>query len=88
MLSIKPYQIEEESLAISDLTVENRVDRVSVYGSIELTRDKAGLEQAKTLKEVIDAVVAALEEEKSLPDHISIKATLIWTSPGMQALAI
>jgi hypothetical protein len=75
MLSIKPYQNEEESLAISDLTVENRVDRVSVYGSIELTRDKAGLEQARALKEVIDAVVAALEAEKSLPDHISIKPT-------------
>jgi hypothetical protein len=75
MLSIKPYQNEEESLAISDLTVENRVDRVSVYGSIELTKDKAGLEQAKALKEVIDAVVAALEAEKSLPDHISVKPT-------------
>jgi hypothetical protein len=75
MLSIKPYQNEEESFAISDLTVENRVDRVSVYGSIELTKDKAGLEQAKALKEVIDAVVAALEAEKSLPDHISVKPT-------------
>ena len=73
--SIKPYHNEAESLAISDLTVENRVDRVSVYGSIELTRDKAGLEQARALKEVIDAVVAALEAEKSLPDHISIKPT-------------
>jgi hypothetical protein len=73
--SIQPYQNEEESLAISDLTVENRVDRVSVYGSIELTRDKAGLEQAKALKEVIDAVVAALEAEKSLPNHISVKST-------------
>jgi hypothetical protein len=73
--SIQPYQNEEEPLAISDLTVENRVDRVSVYGSIELTRDKAGLEQAKALKEVIDAVVAALEAEKSLPNHISVKST-------------
>ena len=73
--SIQPYENEAESLAISDLTVENRVDRVSVYGSIELTRDKAGLEQAKALKEVIDAVVAALEAEKNLPNHISVKPT-------------
>jgi hypothetical protein len=75
MPSIKPYQNEEESLAIDDLTVENRVDRVSVYGSIQLTKDKAGLQQAKALKEVIDAVVSALEAEKSLPDHISVKPT-------------
>jgi hypothetical protein len=75
MPSIKPYQNEEESLAIDDLTVENRVDKVSIYGSIELTRDKAGLQHAKALKEVIDAVVSALEAEKSLPDHISVKPT-------------
>ena len=51
MSSIKPYQNEEESLAIGELTVENRLDRVSVYGSIDLTKDKAGLQQAKALKE-------------------------------------
>jgi hypothetical protein len=75
MSSIKPYQNEEESLAIGELTVENRLDRVSVYGSIELTKDKAGLQQAKTLKEVLDAVVAVLEREKTLLDHVQVKPT-------------
>lgn len=73
MSSIKPYQNEAESLAIGDLTVENRIDRVSVYGSVELTRDKAGLQQAKALKELVDAVVAALESEKALPEHVQAK---------------
>lgn len=73
MSTIKPYQNEEESLAIGDLTVENRVDRISVYGSIEFTRDKEGLERAKALKEVVDAVVAALEGEKTLPEHVQAK---------------
>lgn len=75
MSSIKPYQNEEESLAIGDLTVENRLDRVSVYGSIELTKDKAGLQQAKALKDVLDTVVAALEREKALPDQVQLKPT-------------
>jgi len=75
MPSIQPYQNEAESLAISDMTVENRVDRVSIYGAIELTRDKAGLQKARALKEVIDAVVAVLEVEQNLPDHISVKPT-------------
>jgi hypothetical protein len=75
MSSIKPYQNEEESLAIGELTVENRLDRVSVYGSIELTKDKAGLQQAKALKEVLDAVVAVLEREKTLLDHVQVKPT-------------
>jgi len=73
MASIKPYQNEEDSLAIGELTVENRLDRVSVYGSIELTKDKAGLQQAKELKAILDAVVASLEHEKSLLDHVPTK---------------
>ncbi len=75
MSPIKPYQNEEESLAIGDLTVENRLDRISFYGSVELTRDKAGLQQAKALKKVIDAVVAVLEQEKSLPEQVQVKPT-------------
>ncbi len=75
MASIKPYQNEEEALAIGDLNIENRLDRVSVYGSVDLTKDKAGLEQARALKDVVDAVVAALEKEKSLPEQVQVKPT-------------
>jgi len=75
IMAIKPYQNEEESLVIGDLTVENQLDRVSVYGSIELTRDKAGLQQAKALKEIVDAVVTALEQEKGLPEQVQVKPT-------------
>jgi len=75
IMAIKPYQNEEESLVIGDLTVENQLDRVSVYGSIELTRDKAGLQQAKALKEIVDAVVTALEQEKELPEQVQVKPT-------------
>ena len=42
-------------------------------GSGQLTKDKTGLQHARQLKEVIDAVVAALEAEKSLPEHITVK---------------
>ena len=44
MSSFTPYQNEAQSLGIDELTVENRLDRISVYGSIELTRDQAGLQ--------------------------------------------
>jgi hypothetical protein len=75
MLPIKPYANEAESLAIGDLTIENRIDQVELYGSIQLTRDKAGLEQARQLKQLLDAVVATLEEDKNLPEKISFKPT-------------
>jgi hypothetical protein len=69
--TISPFANESESLGIGDLTVDNRTDRVSIYGNIDLTRDKAGLDQARLLKAVLDRVVQALESEKSLPDKIA-----------------
>ena len=69
---IKPYQNEEESLAIGELTVENRLDRVELYGTLALTKDKAGLALALQLKEVLDRTVAALQKE-ALPDKVGSK---------------
>lgn len=69
---IKPYQNEEESLAIGELTVENRLDRIELYGSLALTKDKAGLALALQLKDVLDRTVAALQKE-ALPDKVAGK---------------
>jgi uncharacterized membrane protein len=69
--TISPFANESESLAIADLTIENRTDRISIYGNIDLTRDKAGLEHARMLKAVLAKVVQVLESEKNLPDKIA-----------------
>jgi hypothetical protein len=69
--TIAPFANESESLGIGDLTIENRTDRVSIYGSIDLTRDKVGLDHARMLKAVLDKVVQTLETEKNLPDKIA-----------------
>ena len=69
--TISPFTSESESLGIGDLTIENRTDRISIYGTIDLTRDKAGLEHARMLKAVLDQVVQVLETEKNLPDKIA-----------------
>ena len=69
--TISPFTSESESLGIGELTIENRTDRISIYGNIDLTRDKAGLEHARMLKAVLDEVVQALESEKTLPDKIA-----------------
>ncbi|MDB5825646.1 MAG: hypothetical protein JWR21_4350 [Herminiimonas sp.] len=71
MTPFKPFQDEKTSLAVDDLTIENRLDRISIYGSIQITKDKAGLQQARKLKELIDATVMALDKA-SLPDHVAI----------------
>jgi hypothetical protein len=72
MTIIKPFENEEESLALGDLTVENRLDRIELYGSAQITKDKAGLELAQRLKQLLDATVKALKAEKDLPDHVPI----------------
>jgi hypothetical protein len=69
--TISPFTNESESLGIGDLTIENRTDRISIYGNIDLTRDKAGLEHARMIKAVLDKVIQALEGEKNLPDKIA-----------------
>jgi hypothetical protein len=73
MDSIKPFANESESLEISGLTIENRTDRVQMYGQIHLTRDKAGLADAKALRTIIDAVIKVLESEKDLPEQVTLK---------------
>ena len=72
--NFSPYENEEDSLQIDELTIENRLDRISIYGSIDLTMDKEGKTKALTLKNIIDLAVAKLEET-TLPDKISIRET-------------
>ncbi len=69
--SFSPYQNESDCVQIGELTIENRVDRVSVYGSIDLTKDKAGLAATRELKKIIDATLAELEES-DLPGKITL----------------
>ena len=69
--AIEPFANEGNRLGIGGLTVENRTDRVSVYGGLDLTRDKRGLAHARELQTLLDRVVRALEAEKDLPDEVA-----------------
>jgi hypothetical protein len=70
---INPFRNESESLQIGDLTVENRIDMISIFGSIDITRDKEGLAIARQLKEILDLTLAELEKEE-LPERIALAA--------------
>jgi hypothetical protein len=71
MSKLKPFADDSTSQTISGLTVENGTDKVALYGSLDLTRDKAGLEHARELKAVIDAAVQALEADHDLPEKVA-----------------
>jgi hypothetical protein len=72
MSTFKPFQNEEDSITIDDLTIENRLDRIELYGSLQITKDKAGLKLARELQELVNATVTMLQAD-ALPDHIPIK---------------
>lgn len=66
-----PYADDAASMTIGDLTLENGRDCVAVGGSLDLTRDKAGLVHARALKAALDAIVHALESDGALPDKVT-----------------
>ena len=68
---LHPFANESESLQIGDLTVENRTDRISIYGSLDLTLDKPGLKLARRLQAILGLAVAEMEKV-DLPDKIAL----------------
>jgi len=70
MTKLNPFADETQSISIGGLTLENRLDRVSVYGMIDITKDKLGLNHARTLLVALEATVAALENTPNLPEEL------------------
>lgn len=66
----KPFEIGTESHALHDLTLENDLDRVSIYGNLQITKDQAGLEAAKALQAYLNDIVSHLEKTENLPEKI------------------
>ncbi len=57
LLSIDPFANEEEVITIEELLIENRLDRISIHGSVERQ---------------IDTIVESLKRE-DLPERISVE---------------
>lgn len=68
---IKPFEDDDGAASIGELSVENSTTAVVISGSLEVTRDKAGLKRARTLKLLADAIVEQLEADGELPDKVA-----------------
>lgn len=66
----KPFENGTESHSIHDLTLENDLDRINLYGNLQITKDKVGLEAAKALQLYLSEIVSRLEKEDHLPERI------------------
>ena len=71
LLCIAPFENEKEVIIIYELAIENRLDRILIYGTVEITRDQKGLEYAFALKRQIDTIVEKLKRE-DLPENLSV----------------
>lgn len=64
-----PYANEADVLEVGNLSIENRLDRITISGDIDLTADRRGLQAARLLHDLLGQVVAALEA-RPLPDRL------------------
>lgn len=65
------FQNESDVFEIGELTVENRLDHISVYGSLEITQDQEGLRRALLLKSIIDSAITEMQRKgEYLPEKI------------------
>jgi hypothetical protein len=72
-MSLKPFADEATALQIGGLTIENRLHAVALFGSVDLTKDRAGLRRARELRALLEAVVSALEREgNALPEAVEV----------------
>jgi hypothetical protein len=64
-----PFANEADVLQVGNLSIENRLDRITLDGDVDLTLDKPGLAKAKLLHQLLGDVVAQLEGAE-LPDAL------------------
>lgn len=67
--TLTPYENEADVVEVGNLMLENRLDRITISGDVDLTADKEGLARARLLHDLLGRIVAGLEA-KDLPDRL------------------
>lgn len=70
MSTFIPFANESDVLHIGGLAVENRLDRVTISGDIDLSADQQGLDHARALHALLGAVVEQLQARGDLPAQL------------------
>ncbi len=68
---MKPFADDSAATSVGDMRLENGRDRIAVYGSLDLTRDQAGLALAREMRGVLDAAIQVLEADSALPVSVA-----------------
>lgn len=70
MSKLTPFADDAASVTLGKLTIENGTERLALYGSLDITRDQAGLRQAQALKAILDQAVQLLSADPKLPAQL------------------
>ncbi len=70
---LHPFENETQSIQIDELTIENRLDRIELYGALVITRDQIGLQRALEIQTLINTTVQSLQAQTDLPHALVIK---------------
>ena len=80
MSKFVPYANEADVLLVGRLSIENRLDRITISGDIDLTADQAGLADARALHQLLGEVVACLQAQ-DLPARLPPAAVKTVANP-------
>ena len=69
-----------QSISINELTLESSEDKLVIYGDLDITRDKEGLEKLNKLLNILELTKEKLLKEK-LPEKIENKNSFIVKNP-------
>jgi len=64
-----PFANEADVLHVGDLMIENRLDRITLSGDVDLTLDQAGLALARRLHALLGEIVGRMEGAE-LPERL------------------
>lgn len=71
-IPFQPYENESDVVGIGPgLTVENRLDRVTIIGDVDLTLDREGAEKAEALRALLDRICGELRAREPLPPQVA-----------------
>ena len=68
-IKFSPFANEADVIEVGALSIENRLDRITLSGDVDLTLDRAGLARARVLHQMLGEIVAKLESS-ALPDTL------------------
>lgn len=64
------YENDTDGFTTGNLNIKNDTDTITIKGTLNITKDKEGLEAALKLKRAVDAAIDALKRDRNLPDFL------------------